>query len=487
MNRLLCVVVAGLLVLPALSSAQWVRYECEEAELTGEMDIYNDENPPPANQNLDGYSGQGYVRLHNPGGNLGDITVYANVREAGTYNLRVGVGVDIKNEKWDNYFVNGKDTASRICREQYACDYEWTMERTTDIHEIPFAEWVTFRDALVTYGIAPRYWQILDQWLPSWNDGGQTRLDPMQVAFESGRNSVSIIAGWGWASYDYIELEIPDAPTAINPPDSGLSGVGQIELEWENVISGLDYVEVWFGPYEPNDLDPNSFISPANYKSILSLLDTIGNPSDIETTTSPVLLDGQQYAWVVDGFDGLIPPDEPNYPGVFFSFTAYNNSPPDANAGPDQYLWLGGNVSATLNLDSTSTDDGLPQEMTYLWEQLAGPPVTINNADTANATASLTELAANYEPDTDDPYVFRLTVNDGQFSDTDTLNVTLTSTSCRASAEAGSFPVFGDITNPTGETTAGGDNIPDCKVDMYDLAEVAVNWMICTNIFESCD
>ena len=213
----------------------------------------------------------------------------------------------------------------------------------------------------------------------------------------------------------------------------------------------------------------------------------------------PLVQDDQGYAWVIDGYDGMGEPNEstdPNWPGVFFTFTANDNAFPVANAGEDQHEWLGhvgGDPNAvTITLDgSGSTDDGLPippGSLTYTWEQTGGPEVLTDPVEGAVQVLELTELAGNYEYDVDSaPYAFQLTVDDGEYTDTDIVIVTVSRDSCYASQEAEEFFVFGDITNAYGITTEGGQNVPDCKTDMYDLAEVALNWLLCTNIYESCD
>jgi hypothetical protein len=116
-----------------------------------------------------------------------------------------------------------------------------------------------------------------------------------------------------------------------------------------------------------------------------------------------------------------------------------------------------------------------------VWERTAGPEVLIEDADSVIATVTLSELASQTEAGAAAPYVFKLTVSDGQFSSSDTVTVTLNSDSCRATIEAGGYYYYGDVTGPA------GDGIRDCKVDMYDLAEVALNWLNCSNIFEPCD
>ena len=43
---------------------------------------------------------------------------------------------------------------------------------------------------------------------------------------------------------------------------------------------------------------------------------------------------------------------------------------------------------------------------------------------------------------------------------------------------------YGDITGPDG---TADQMVPDCKVDLYDFAEIALNWLNCSNLFEACN
>jgi MYXO-CTERM domain-containing protein len=82
----------------------------------------------------------------------------------------------------------------------------------------------------------------------------------------------------------------------------------------------------------------------------------------------------------------------------------------DANAGADQTV----DPNTKVFLDGSGSTG---KDLTYSWEQTAGPSVTLDNADgvapsfTAGAPATATELT------------FELTVSDGTVSDTDTVKV----------------------------------------------------------------
>jgi hypothetical protein len=66
----------------------------------------------------------------------------------------------------------------------------------------------------------------------------------------------------------------------------------------------------------------------------------------------------------------------------------YGNSPPVAKAGNDQIVA----INATVTLDGSGSSDLENNIVSYQWEQIGGPTVTLTNADTAIAkfTASIT-------------------------------------------------------------------------------------------------
>jgi len=96
--------------------------------------------------------------------------------------------------------------------------------------------------------------------------------------------------------------------------------------------------------------------------------------------------------------------------------SAQTNHPPVANAGAD--ITVAGNQSVTLSGSASSDPDGTIQS--YAWQQTAGTPVTLTNAN--SATPSFTAPL----PATTDTLTFQLTVtdNDGD-SSSDSINVTV--------------------------------------------------------------
>lgn len=473
----------------------WQRYEVEEAVLSGAYNVGSGEGSDPA---WSGFSGTGYVRLQNPANNQGVIAMKVNVREAGDYPARYAI-IAPGDEHWDNWAVNVDlstlnpgSAAGYLCRENYAAAYTMIVNAETPPGDFSQEELNAFVAAieLGAYGNGPEPWQIISLWGPHWNENVINRNDPMLIPLNAGMNTLYIQAGWGWATYDYVELEVGYVPTNPSPADTGYAIISQdTTLSWDNALFDLDSIEVWFGETpEPNELDPNAVVNVNNYKEKLTLIHTESNPGPSTTIAIPALMDGVNYTWVVDGIVGDPENPDPNdafYGGPFWSFFATNNVPPTVDAGPDQYKWLvPPDPDVVVTLDGTgTTDDGLDEPLTYSWTQIAGPDATIDTPDAATTSATLTGgLGNTTEAGAGAPYQFQLEVFDGLWTRTDTVTIHVNSNSCTASIEAGGFYYFGDIAGPGGS----GDEFRDCKVDLYDFAELALNWLGCSNTFEAC-
>jgi len=89
------------------------------------------------------------------------------------------------------------------------------------------------------------------------------------------------------------------------------------------------------------------------------------------------------------------------------------NSPPVADAGPDQ----SSPRNTRVDLDGSASADSDGRIVTYSWSQVAGPGVTLNNANTVAPWFTPTALGVHW---------FRLTVTDDSgMWDTDDVNVTV--------------------------------------------------------------
>lgn len=104
---------------------------------------------------------------------------------------------------------------------------------------------------------------------------------------------------------------------------------------------------------------------------------------------------------------------------VTITVTPPPNTPPTANAGPDQTVTSADGVS--LNGSASSANDG-GQTLTYAWSQTSGPAVTLTNATTATPSFTAPALTPG-APDA--LLVFELEVNDGMETATDSVSITV--------------------------------------------------------------
>ena len=93
------------------------------------------------------------------------------------------------------------------------------------------------------------------------------------------------------------------------------------------------------------------------------------------------------------------------------------NSPPTANAGPDQNV----QENTTVNLDGTGSSDADGDTLSFSWTQTGGNNVGLTGANTATPSFTAPNVAVGV-PET---FTFQLTVNDGTDTDTDSVSITV--------------------------------------------------------------
>ncbi len=119
---------------------------------------------------------------------------------------------------------------------------------------------------------------------------------------------------------------------------------------------------------------------------------------------------------------------------------ACENTPPVANAGPDQTV----GERTQVTLDGRGSSDPDPNTtLTYAWEQTAGPSVTLVGATSAQPGFTAPEVTAATV------LTFQLTVGDGRNSSTDTVNVTVQEVNRAPVANAGQDQTVAERTEVT--------------------------------------
>ena len=97
--------------------------------------------------------------------------------------------------------------------------------------------------------------------------------------------------------------------------------------------------------------------------------------------------------------------------------TPASNGAPTADAGPDQEVA----EALTVSLDGSGSSDIDGDSLTYAWVQSAGPTVTFTNANVAQPSFTAPDVVAG----SPEALSFRLTVNDGSATSSDTVEITV--------------------------------------------------------------
>ncbi len=129
------------------------------------------------------------------------------------------------------------------------------------------------------------------------------------------------------------------------------------------------------------------------------------------------------------------------------------NLPPVAAAGPDRTVVSGSQVT----LDGSGSTDSDGAIVAYLWEQIAGPSVQLNNASTVSASFTAPQVEA--EGSSMD---FRITVtDDGGLSDSDEMQVEVVQDSENQPPTANAGTDFTAAQNSTVQLDGSGSSDPD--------------------------
>jgi len=178
------------------------------------------------------------------------------------------------------------------------------------------------------------------------------------------------------------------------------------------------------------------------------------------TCTLYGLLDDTSYYFVARAFD-----TSENVSGdsneVFFEFI--ENTPPTADAGPDQTV----DEDSTVTLDGSNSSDPDGTIAHYEWAQTAGTPVTLSDS-----TSPTPWFAAPLVDTGGEALTFELTVtDDGGLSDTDTVIVNVSNVNQAPTANAGPDRTVGEGDSVTLNGTNSSD--PDGTIVSYSWSQTA--------------
>ena len=143
------------------------------------------------------------------------------------------------------------------------------------------------------------------------------------------------------------------------------------------------------------------------------------------------------------------------------ALTAMGALIPVVDAGEDQVFSMQGGF---VQLDGTVTDDGEPAAATLEWTQESGPGTAeFSNDAIEDPTVTFSEVGE---------YILRLTADDVISQIYDEVTITVESPICQNVIDDGLL-LPADLSGPEG--------VPDCYVDLYDVAEFASYWLRCND------
>lgn len=141
---------------------------------------------------------------------------------------------------------------------------------------------------------------------------------------------------------------------------------------------------------------------------------------------------------------------------------------PQLTAGDDQTLQYTG---TGIQLDATVIlDDGIPSPLALTWEVITAPN-GVNLGDVVFNDNTIEDPTVTF-PNAAGTYIFQLTGDDTVVQVSDQVSIVIYIPTC-AQVLADGLGFDADLSGPAG--------VPDCYVNIYDLAAIAVDWLKCNN------
>jgi len=270
----------------------------------------------------------------------------------------------------------------------------------------------------------------------------------------------------GRYGFDNIEILVPGGTPALRPVPivgAGMNLANKV-ISWTNPQGAVNADVYMVGFTELPAYAPNPQAEGT----------MIAQNTTAQSLTVPSIVANKYYYWVVD-VNMAANPAVNVVPGFVWNFQTFD-SPPNVNAGADQYL-VATTSPMTLTLNAAASDDhGIS---TYAWTDITAAAdkdpatvVTINSPSTEDTTVTLTNTTGGVTG----YYQFTLTVTDAASQTAaDTVVVGVYGT-CAAAA----------IADPDDPYDGTGDLNGDCKVDLYDFDSFADRWLDCDSLRRTC-
>lgn len=377
--------------------------------------------------------------------NLSDIMT---VNVSGTY----GIGLDYS----DHLFVGGSQLLNKIDIVDKVTPLLWTKSAKTVRGVVSTADnniWVAGYDTNDAYEGVSRYDNdgnlittidgfnqpsgvAVDAagkvWVTNIGDGFIHRIDPATNSIDLSKD----IVGSG-GHYTYSDMTGIVSRTITTK-------IGTWTVDFDSEVVDMSWGEVSWNSYEPSDTSVTVKVRSSNDQSSWSLWEDVTNGNSFSSTPDGQYLQIETKLQITTGDESPI---------LYDLTVKVGNLPPVADAGPDQTVEQDSLGGASVTLDgSGSTDDGLMKPLTYFWTWAGGSAV--GDKPTVSLPLGTTTVT--------------LEVNDSQFLDSDTVDITVEDTTAPEVACL-------ETVNPHGNNIPGEKNCKDTNEDgFYELSAVDI-------------
>ena len=224
-------------------------------------------------------------------------------------------------------------------------------------------------------------------WVCNYGDEYIKRIDPATNNIDLSKRII------GGNHYSYSDMTGIVARTVTTK-------IGTWTVDFDSEGADMPWGTVSWNSYEPAGTSVTVKVRSSNDQATWSSWETASNGVALSSTPDGRYLQIETTLKITSG----------DVSPILYDLTVGSgNQPPVADAGPDQYIETTGPGDVSVTLDgSGSTDDGQIQPLTYAWTWAAGGSTT-GVSPTITLPVGLTTVT--------------LTVFDGQYYDTDTVDI----------------------------------------------------------------